>query len=103
MDKSKKNEILATSSGWVAVVLNFMPGLGVGYIYQRRWKAYWITTFASAFWVAFDLYGELGIDPSDPAPMNANSSGLFGLLLIASITALEAWITCKKARSAYEI
>ena len=29
-----KQEILAASSGWVAVVLNVVPGLGTGYLYQ---------------------------------------------------------------------
>ena len=39
-----KQEILAASAGWVAVTLNVLPGLGTGYLYQRRWKAYWITS-----------------------------------------------------------
>ena len=24
--------------------MNVVPGLGAGYLYQRRWKAYWITS-----------------------------------------------------------
>ena len=39
-----KEEILAASAGWVAVILNVLPGLGAGYLYQRRWKAYWVTS-----------------------------------------------------------
>ena len=39
-----KLESLATSAGWVAMTLNVLPGLGAGYLYQRRWKAYWITS-----------------------------------------------------------
>ena len=39
-----KQEILTASAGWVAVTLNVVPGLGAGYLYQRRWKAYWITS-----------------------------------------------------------
>ena len=39
-----KQEILAASTGWVAVTLNVVPGLGAGYLYQRRWKTYWITS-----------------------------------------------------------
>ena len=31
-----KQEILAASAGWVAVTLNVLPGLGTGYLYQRR-------------------------------------------------------------------
>ena len=39
-----RQEILAASAGWVAVTLNVLPGLGAGYLYQRRWKAYWVTS-----------------------------------------------------------
>ena len=39
-----KKQVLASSAGWVAVVLNVIPGLGAGYLYQRRWKPYWITS-----------------------------------------------------------
>ena len=42
--------ILAASAGWVAVVLNVVPGLGAGYLYQRRWKAYWITSVLATAW-----------------------------------------------------
>ena len=38
-----REQILAASAGWVAVLLNLVPGVGNGYLYQRRWKAYWIT------------------------------------------------------------
>jgi len=36
VEKLSRNQILGASSGWVAVVLNILPGLGAGYIYQRR-------------------------------------------------------------------
>ena len=45
-----KQEILAASAGWVAVTLNVVPGLGAGYLYQRRWKAYWITSALATSW-----------------------------------------------------
>ena len=31
-----KQEILAASAGWIAVTLSVLPGLGAGYLYQRR-------------------------------------------------------------------
>ena len=34
-----KQEILAASAGWVDVTLNAVPGLGAGYLNQRRCKA----------------------------------------------------------------
>ena len=40
MSYPSKEEILASSKGWVASFLNFLPGLGSGYLYQRRWKPY---------------------------------------------------------------
>ena len=45
-----KQEILGASAGWVAVTLNVLPGLGAGYLYQRRWKAYWITSALATTW-----------------------------------------------------
>ena len=55
-----KQEILATSAGWVAVSLNVAPGLGAGYLYQRRWKAYWITSALATAWLV--LGAALGQD-----------------------------------------
>ncbi len=43
MDNPSKEQILASSSGWIALTLNFLPGLGAGYLYQRRWIPYFIT------------------------------------------------------------
>jgi hypothetical protein len=45
-----REQILAASAGWVAVVLNVLPGLGAGYLYQRRWRAYWITSALATAW-----------------------------------------------------
>ena len=45
-----KQEIPATSTGWVAVTLNVVPGLGAGYLCQRRWKEYWITSALAMTW-----------------------------------------------------
>jgi len=60
-----RQQILAASAGWVAVVLNVLPGLGAGYPYQRRWKAYWITS----------------------AVAQNQLVGLIGLLALAAVTA----------------
>ena len=55
-----KQEILAASAGWGAVTLNVLPGLGARYLYQRRWKAYWITSALATIW--FVLGAVLGQD-----------------------------------------
>ena len=39
-----KQKILAVATGWMAVTLNVVPGLATGYLYERRWKVYWITS-----------------------------------------------------------
>ncbi len=93
-----KNHILSTSSIWVSALLNIVPGVGTGYIYQRRWKAYWITNFISFFWVSLDYFREISLDPSDPANSSSGLGGLLGLLLISTISAIEASFAAKRAR-----
>ena len=91
-----REQILAASAGWVAVLLNVIPGLGAGYLYQRRWKAYWITSaLATAWFVAGAVLGQ----DSDPAAEAQNQLvGLIGLLLLAGGTATEAGLAVKKVR-----
>ncbi len=94
----KKGEILAASSPWLAALLNFIPGLGTGYIYQRRWKAYWITTFVSFIWVYFDLNRQLSLDISDPLNSQSDLGGILGLIVISSISSFEAVLSVRKER-----
>ncbi len=91
-----RDQILAASSGWVAVLLNVLPGLGTGYLYQRRWKAYWITAaLASAWFVAGAVFGR----EADPAmEMQNQLIGLIGLLVLAAVTAVEAGLAVKRVR-----
>jgi hypothetical protein len=92
-----RDQILAASAGWVAVLLNVVPGLGAGYLYQRRWKAYWITSaLATAWFVAGALLGQ----SADAAAEAQNQLvGLIGLLLLAAITASEAGLAVKRVRA----
>ena len=91
-----REQILAASAGWVAVLLNVVPGLGTGYLYQRRWTAYWITTaLATAWFVAGALLGQ----NADAAAEAQNQLvGLIGLLLLAAVTATEAGLAVKAVR-----
>ncbi len=98
MKELSKYQLIAESSGWVAFVLNIFPGIGTGYIYQRRWKAYWITGSLSLLWIYIGIFVDLGIDPSDPMPSRTDQWGFYGILVIAFISALEAALTVKKAR-----
>ena len=91
-----REQILASSAGWVAVVLNVIPGLGAGYLYQRRWRAYWITSsLATAWFVA----GAVLAQNADPAAEAQNQLvGLIGLVVLAAVTAAEAGLAVKRVR-----
>ncbi len=90
MDQNIKREILASSSIWVGVLLNLLPGLGAGYIYQRRWKAYWLTVLCSMTWIVIGASRQLNMDSSDPAPDQSDQFVFLGLILIALFSSLEA-------------
>ena len=91
-----REQILAASAGWVAVVLNVLPGLGAGYLYQRRWKAYWITSAVATAWIgAGAVLGGAG----EASVMEQNQLvGLGGLLTLAAVTATEAGLAVKRVR-----
>ena len=93
-----RQEILAASGGWVAVTLNVVPGLGAGYLYQRRWKAYWITSALATTW--FFLGAVLGQDAEAAEELQNQLIGLGGLVVLAAGTAAEAGLAVKKARTA---
>ena len=98
MDKPSKEEILAASSGWVATTLNFLPGLGAGYLYQRRWVPYLIAVGVATAWIVLGA-----ILNGDTEPTKAEQAiGIGGLLLISITTMIEAKIAHKKAIVAIE-
>ncbi|MBM5825200.1 MAG: hypothetical protein FJ054_07540 [Cyanobacteria bacterium M_surface_10_m2_119] len=91
-----RDQILAASAGWVAVVLNVVPGLGAGYLYQRRWKAYWLTSALATSWF---VAGAVLARNADAATEAQNQwVGLIGLLLLAAVTATEAGLAVRKVR-----
>jgi len=92
--------ILAASSPWVAVVLNLVPGLGTGYIYQRRWRAYWISSgLATAWFVAGGVLSQNVDEVLMPDLVKQNQLiGLGGLLLLAVVTATEAGLAARRAQ-----
>jgi hypothetical protein len=95
-----REQILAASAGWVAVLLNVVPGLGAGYLYQRRWKAYWFTSALATGW--FVAGALLARDATATATAAAEAQnqlvGLIGLLLLAAVTAAEAGLAVKRVR-----
>lgn len=91
-----REQILAASAGWVAVVLNVVPGLGAGYLYQRRWKAYLITSALATAW--FVAGAVLAQDAEAAAEAQNQLVGLLGLVLLAGVTATEAGLAVKRVR-----
>ncbi len=98
MSKTLNKELISSSSAWVAFTLNLIPGIGTGYIYQRRWRAYWITISISFLWILLSIILQAGIDPSDPAPTKFDEINLYGLLAISFVTSIEASIRVRNVR-----
>ena len=93
MDKLSKEQVLASSSGWVASLLNLLPGVGAGYIYQRRWLPYFITFGAVTAWFAIGIILQGDKDPTQTEQL----IGISGLFLISTVTVVEAKLAFKKA------
>ena len=93
-----RDQVLAASAGWVAALLNVLPGLGAGYLYQRRWKAYWTTSALATAW--FVAGAALGQNAAEETETRNQLVGLAGLLLLAAITAIEAGLAVKRVRNA---
>ncbi len=93
MDKLSKEQVLASSSGWVASLLNFLPGVGAGYLYQRRWLPYFITAGAVTAWFVIGIILQGDKEPSQKEQL----IGITGLFLISTITVIEANLAFKKA------
>ena len=93
MDKLSKEQVLASSSGWVASLLNFLPGVWTGYLYQRRWLPYFITTGVVTAWFVIGIILQGDKEPSQTEQL----IGISGLFLISTITVVEANLAFKKA------
>jgi len=93
MSDPSREEILASSRGWVASFLNFLPGLGSGYLYQRRWKPYFLTIAASTIWFALGFFLQGDSQPSQSEQI----IGISGLFFISIVTVIEANLAFKKA------
>ena len=93
MSYFSRDEILASSRGWVASFLNFLPGIGSGYLYQRRWKPYFFTITSSTAWFALGFYLQGDSEPSQIEQI----IGISGLFLISIVTVIEANLAYKKA------
>jgi len=93
MDDLSKEKILASSSGWVASLLNFLPGVGTGYLYQRRWLPYFLTAGSVAAWFAIGIILQTDKEPTQTEQL----IGISGLFIISIVTVVEANLSFKKA------
>ena len=92
MSDLSREEILASSKGWIASFLNFLPGLGSGYLYQRRWKSYFLTIAVSTAWLALGFFLQGDSEPSQREQI----IGISGLFFISIVTVVEANLAFKK-------
>ncbi len=93
MDNPSKEQILAASSGWVATTLNFFPGLGAGYLYQRRWIPYFVTGGVAIGWF---ILGAILNSDTEPTKIE-QLIGIGGLFIISITTMIEAKVAHNKA------
>ena len=93
MSYPSKDEILASSKGWVASFLNFLPVSGSGYLYQRRWKPYFFTIPTSTLWFALGFFLRGDSEPSQYEQI----IGISGLFFISIVTVIEAYLAFKEA------
>lgn len=91
-----QREVLAASAPWLGALLNVLPGLGAGYLYQRRWRAWWITSLLGALGFALGGLPQAGSDASAEPVFGA--LGFAALLLLAAVTAAEAFLAARRAR-----
>ena len=102
MSDLSREEVLASSKGWIASFLNFLPGLGSGYLYQRRWKPYFLTLAATTLWFALGFFLQKDSEPSNGEQI----IGISGLFFISIVTVIEANLafkqTIKKIKSEKE-
>ena len=96
MDNPTKEQILASSSGWVAITLNLLPGLGAGYLYQRRWIPYFVTGGAALTWFVLGSILNGDTEPTKTEQL----IGVGGLILISITSMIEAKIAHNKATKA---
>ncbi len=90
---TSREEILASSRGWVVSLLNFLPGLGSGYLYQRRWKPYFLTIAASTGWFALGFFLQGDSEPSQREQI----IGISGFFFISIVTVIEPNLAFKQS------
>ena len=106
-----RDQLVAASAGWLAAYLN-LHGMGLGYIYQRRWGAFWIGG-AAAVGASVLLAGASALlvnnlapaqRPQSPEEQNlwvggaAALGGYAGVFAVGVGSAVEAGLAVNRAR-----
>ena len=73
--------------------IEFFPGLGAEYLYQRRWVPYFITVGIVTAWIVLCALLNGEAEPTKTEQI----IGIGGLLLISITTMIEAKTSHKKA------
>ncbi len=102
-----RDQLVAGSAGWLAVSLN-LGCQGIGYIYQRRWKAFWIGGVAAVGAAVLVATGTAAVMIAGQAQGQeerpewiAGSVALgayLGVLAVGVGSAVEAGVAVKQAR-----
>ena len=75
------------------LILNFLNGLGSGYLYQRRWKPYIFTISVTTAWFALGFFLQGDSEPSK----TEQKIGISGLFFISIVSVVEAYLAFKNA------
>lgn len=93
--------VLAASAAWLGALLNLLPGLGAGYLYQRRWLAWWLTNGLAAAWLTLGAWWGDGAEVTalqEAAMPVLPTRVLVGLSLLSLVSAAEAFLAVRRAR-----
>lgn len=92
--------VLAASAPWLGALLNVLPGLGAGYLYQRRWIAWWLTNALATACLVLGAWWAAGsaLPALQPAAATVPLPTLAGLSLLSLVTAVEAFLAARRAR-----
>ena len=102
-----RDQLVAGSAGWLAASLN-LGCQGIGYIYQRRWKAFWLGALAASG-AAVLLGGGLAVLVMSAQPQGQEEKpelivgsvalgAYLGVLAVGVGSAVEAGVAVKRAR-----
>lgn len=95
-----RREVLAASAPWLGAALNALPGLGAGYLYQRRWLAWWLTHGLALSWLVLGRHwGDGAAILRPPAGLlDLSPRMLVGLALLGLVSAAEAFLAARRSR-----